>query len=407
MIAIELFGCSGGMAEGFRRAGIAFTHAFDWDADACASYAANLGHKPVQMDVRDLVSMAAAGWSPGPVQLLVADPPCTPWSKAGKRKGLADERDMLRETCELIRHLRPANFLIGNVPGLDEGPGLKALRQTIGALARFGYCIDFARLDAANFGVPQHRLRPFWFGHQEEGNCITWPAATHGPPADARQLCVVAPLKPWVACREALGHLPLEELGRPVKLRWRGDDVSRGGHRPSSADAPARTMTRNANGDGSLLTHARHPVNQLEYPSYTLTSKGDGRGAQGACDRRQHRQPGRKARASLAADPAGVVTTGENGDGNVLAWPWDRPATTVTARPGLAPPGHHDESFAVMSLPDAIVLSEKAAAILQGFPEGWRFEGKTKRSRWGQLGMAMPPPLAEAVARSLAKVLRG
>lgn len=154
-------------------------------------------------------------------------------------------------------------------------------------------------------------------------------------------------------------------------------------------------------------THPRHPVNTLDAPSYTLTSKGDGRGAQGACvlsladpegDRREHRHPGKKARASRPAEPAGVVTTRENGDGNILEWPWDRSATTVTARAGLAPPGHHDESFAVMSLPEAIVLSEKAAAILQGFPEGWVFHGATKRSRWSQLGQAMPPPLAHAVA---------
>lgn len=46
--------------------------------------------------------------------------------------------------------------------------------------------------------------------------------------------------------------------------------------------------------------------------------------------------------------------------------------------------------------------AQKAAAILQGFPDGWRFEGKTKASRWSQIGQAMPPPLAEAVARSIA-----
>lgn len=40
-------------------------------------------------------------------------------------------------------------------------------------------------------------------------------------------------------------------------------------------------------------------------------------------------------------------------------------------------------------------------ADLQGFPESWVFCGKTKRARWGQIGMATPPPLAEAVGRSI------
>ena len=41
------------------------------------------------------------------------------------------------------------------------------------------------------------------------------------------------------------------------------------------------------------------------------------------------------------------------------------------------------------------------AATLQGFPETWVFCGKTKASRSAQIGMAMPPPMAEAVARSI------
>lgn len=85
----------------------------------------------------------------------------------------------------------------------------------------------------------------------------------------------------------------------------------------------------------------------------------------------------------------------------MLEWPWSRPSTTVTSRPGLPPPGHHDENFAIMSLPDAIILSELAATVLQGFPESWVFAGDTKKARWSQIGQAMPPGLAEAVARSV------
>ncbi len=91
----------------------------------------------------------------------------------------------------------------------------------------------------------------------------------------------------------------------------------------------------------------------------------------------------------------------------VLAWPWPRPATTVTSRAGLPPPGHHDESFAIMSLPDAIILSEQAAKILQGFPEGWTIAGRTKKARWSQIGQAMPPALAHAVATSVVAQNKG
>lgn len=88
----------------------------------------------------------------------------------------------------------------------------------------------------------------------------------------------------------------------------------------------------------------------------------------------------------------------------MLEWPWERPATTVTGDARLAPPGHHEKSFLSDNRghgPNAIKLSEKAAAILQGFPDGWRFVGATKKARWAQIGMAMPPPLAEAVGRAI------
>jgi site-specific DNA-cytosine methylase len=76
---IEIFPCSGGMSEGFRRAGIEFDMAIDYDADACESHEKNLGLRPLQMDVRDFLRLVRLGWRPAKrVRLIVADPPCTP-----------------------------------------------------------------------------------------------------------------------------------------------------------------------------------------------------------------------------------------------------------------------------------------------------------------------------------------
>ena len=392
MIALELNPCSGGMAEGFRRAGITFSWAFDWDPDACASYESNLGHRPIQMDIRDLLRLVAGGWRPAErLDLLVADPPCTPWSRAGKREGLDDDRDMLRDTVALIGLLQPRCWLIGNVPGLDDGPNLGAVHGTIGRLAACSYMIDYVRLDAADFGIPQHRVRPFWFGRPRGSEPIRWPAPTHGDPAKIGHADLGDTRAPWVTCRQALEHLSLADLGAPISVRTRADGgyppseldepartvlaVPRRheNHKPSDPDAPARTLTRNTHSDGALLAHPKHPINTPDAPSYAVTTKGDGRGAQGAC---------------------------------VLEWPWERPSTTVHGDYRLAPPGHHGKSFLSDNRghgPNAIKLSERAAMILQGFPDGWHIAGKTKRARWSQIGQAMPPGLAEAVARSIAR----
>ena len=107
--------------------------------------------------------------------------------------------------------------------------------------------------------------------------------------------------------------------------------------------------------------------------------------------------------------PGRVVPSSQPGNGGAVLlshprqWPWDRPATTLQADERIAPPGHHDESF--LSGPNAIVLSERAAMRLQGFPDGWTIVGATKKSRWGQIGMAVPPALAEAVAHGVTRLL--
>jgi len=562
---IELFPCAGGMAEGFRRAGVVFDMAIELMENHCDSYEANLGHRPVQMDARDFLVMLQAGWRPPkPVRMLVADPPCTPWSRAGKRMGQDDPRDMLDGTCRIIALLRPAVYLIGNVPGLDDGPNLHIVQRTIGDLSKHGYCTaDFRRLNAANYGVPQHRHRPFWYGHQE-GPCIQWPAPTHGDPdtdASAGQLVVagVTPLIPWVTCKQALGHLSMEELGRPIKLRRRGQnslqhgsvderpartvgtsnlsdgnvllplDAPRAGKRgkpknhgtpqgqratpldhpaptqtraqhtiletpplelahpgppvstyrkrddhrvkqgdrtndpnkpsavvttkPSRAragahavmdvseftiqdrrggkeglntmDAPSKAIVRNTHGNGSVIVVSdKHPSIPSDSPATTIRGGGEGHSApqyvianpkhpnmtpdapaptMGAKQRMQGAQvlSYKPNHPPSREDEPAMTQRASSGGGatRALEWPWDRPSTTVLADERLSPPGHHSEDYAIMSTDgDGIVISEKAAAILQGFPEDWKFIGDTKKARWSQIGQAMPPPLAHPVA---------
>lgn len=493
-VDIELFSCSGGMALGFQAAGVEFDFAFEWDENHAASYKHNVGHAPICMDVHDLLRLLREGGMrfKNGVRLIVCDPPCTPWSRAGKREGTSDERDMLVPTCEIIKLLRPQAYLIGNVPGLDDGPNLGTVQKIIGSLHTHGYCTaDFARLDAANYGVPQHRIRPFWFGHLA-GPCVQWPAPTHGDPKDLlNQLTLpgVDALLPWITCGQALRHLPPEEIGRPVKLRWRSQNSDQHGsvpdkparvvgtsnlsdgnvlvegvtphkrgkkpkvdHRPTNAGAePAKTITRNTHSDGCLLVgdeiaeimgSDKHRPLEHDKPASTIGAKTRGNGAnvmeikattnhppsfvdepamtvratdgggsrvslQVSGKKGRKRDEGRVGQGNRVGDPnqprstltakASRVGAGES---HVLEWPWDRPATTVYDEDRLAPPGHHDKSF--MSNANAVVISEKAAAILQGFdPNKHVFVGETKKARWSQIGQAMPPPLARAVATSV------
>jgi site-specific DNA-cytosine methylase len=393
--ALEFFSGSGGMAEGFRRAGVEFDLAVDRDADACDAYKKNLGKRPVRVDIRDLTRLGVLGGAwPAQLALLVADPPCAPWARAGKRRGLDDPRDMLAATVDRIAQWKPLCWLIGNMPGLDDAPNAGALQRTLGRLLNHDYCMDYASLDAADYGVPQHCVRPFWFGHPIGTACIAWPMPTHG--SSRRQLQIAGiELAPLVTVRQALARLSVAELGKPIRVRMGAarhvhplSELARtggtilsgqpnncgnalalgcGDHRPSDLDAPARTLTCNTHSDGALIAHMKHPMNEPNAPSYTITRKGCGLGAQGAC---------------------------------VVTWPWDRPSTTLTTRDSVSPFGRSAARGASQSA-NAIKLSERAALIRQGFPDDWTAVGKTKAARWAQIGQAVPPQLAAAVARSV------
>jgi DNA (cytosine-5)-methyltransferase 1 len=367
MNVLELNAGAGGFALGMERAGLPISWAIDFDEDACASYQKLVGRAPLRIDLREFLRLLQTGIVRSDIDLVIADPPCTPWSRAGSRKGLADERDTLAVSFEIVKLLQPKAFLLGNIPGLEDGPNRGYLHKVMAPLYS-AYCIDFRVLDAADYGTPQHRSRPFWFGHRPLDPHIRWPSPTHGP-REQRQLGIAeaGQLVPFVSCREALAGLTDKELGKPVALRKRSCNGKQHG---SVADKPARVVGTSNLSDGNvLLLNDKHPISTADQPSRTITAKGDGRGAQGGC---------------------------------VLEWPWDRPATTVHADPRLFPSGHKPESGARAAINDrAIRLSELAAAILQGFPYGTTFAGRTKKSRWSQIGQALPPQVGEALGSAL------
>jgi len=407
---VEIFSCSGGMAEGLRRAGLQPDIAFDYDADACDSYERNLGHRPIRIDVRDLLRMTTAGWSPGSIDLLVADPPCTPWSRAGKRLGQADERDMLSVTVELIRAWRPRFALIANVPGLDDGPNWPIVQREIGGLSRDGYCVDFERIDAATVGVPQHRVRPFWFLHPMRSPHIEWPERTHAPPGE----CGAVIEWPWdrpstTVCEQDRlmppGHHTGSNLSGPnaIKLSEKAAAILQGFpdgrcrcEREQWAEEALRQRvqtdsisTKGISGEGTsspIISLGRATMGQsltdLTSTTRTKTKRTTGRTT---------------STQSAIADSASSTDRSSNGV-------HDAEATS----PSPKSIGTPTQAISPATSPARNERSETASDVCGRCGErrrSWHFAGATKRARWAQIGMAMPPPMAEAVARSIARAM--
>jgi DNA (cytosine-5)-methyltransferase 1 len=97
--------------------------------------------------------------------LAVAGLPCTPFSVAGRRGGLADPRAcVLHPVLRVLAQKKPKCVVLENVPALARHAGGRTLNLYLGCLRALGYSVSWSVLDAASFGSCQRRRRLFVVG---------------------------------------------------------------------------------------------------------------------------------------------------------------------------------------------------------------------------------------------------
>jgi DNA (cytosine-5)-methyltransferase 1 len=111
------------------------------------------------------------------IDLYVCGFPCQPFSSAGHRKGLEDDRGNVFFSClELIEKKQPKYFILENVKGLkthDKGKTWKIIWESLLGLERYGYIIKWKILNTRDYGIPQNRERIFIVGYKEKD--FEWP----------------------------------------------------------------------------------------------------------------------------------------------------------------------------------------------------------------------------------------
>lgn len=231
---ISLYTGAGGLDIGLEAAGLKPAIAVEIDSKSCATLRANQGSKlPIfEGDIHDLTSEAISettGLAPEEVDLVVGGPPCQPFSKSaywrsGDTKRLDDPRaDTLTAYLRVLRDLKPRAFLIENVHGLmfrGKDEGLRLLRNTIDAINRdtgTEYSFEVAKLNAADYGVPQTRERVFIIGARD-GTRFKFPKVTH---KDPNEICTGDNHEKWRTAWDAIGDLnDLDDPSLKVGGRW-------------------------------------------------------------------------------------------------------------------------------------------------------------------------------------------
>ena len=161
---LDLFCGAGGLSWGMDKNPYFKTMvALDFDENAANTFKKNMPYAEVVVgDITDskikenIVSLAKKTG----VNMIVGGPPCQGYSMKGKKLGLQDPRNFLfREYLDLVQRLQPDVFVIENVKGLLLSANGWFKDQIVSTIENLGYTVRFGILNAANFGVPQARER--------------------------------------------------------------------------------------------------------------------------------------------------------------------------------------------------------------------------------------------------------
>ena len=206
---LSLFAGAGGLDIGLEAAGLQTLAYLENNEDCRATLERN---RPSwkRLEPGDAVEAARTtrardlGLSVGELDVVAAGPPCQPFSSAAQwrssgRLGMADDRAAtVHATIDLVRAFQPRVLLIENVVGFlraDHGAVavLRAGLDEINRDCKTRYALDYAVVDAASYGVPQHRRRAIVVASRE-GRALSLPQPTHRD----------KPISAW----DAIGDLP-------------------------------------------------------------------------------------------------------------------------------------------------------------------------------------------------------
>jgi len=199
--SVELFTGAGGLALGLEQSGWRHKALIERNEHACSTIHLNesLGH-PLTKEWRlfaDDARMVRYSELFSDIDMVAGGPPCQPFSLGGKHRAYHDNRDMFPEAVRAVRELRPKCFVFENVKGLLRRsfasyfnyiilqltyPTLvkKPAEEWSSHLSRLerhhtgcveddlSYRVVYRLLDAADYGVPQHRHRVFIVGFRSD-----------------------------------------------------------------------------------------------------------------------------------------------------------------------------------------------------------------------------------------------
>ena len=363
--AIDLFCGAGGLSMGLEEAGFSVVASADSDPVSTETHAANIqgltwtGNLAKPSDfIRQLDE-----WGIESVDLLAGGPPCQPFSRAGtskignlvrtgNRQALDERADLWRSFFSIVDRLSPRAMLFENVPDFAQSQGGALLIALMEELRGRGYEVHVDILQAWKYRVPQHRSRLFVVGIADNGK-FEWPKPRGRRPTVGQSIADL-----------------------PVVLADTRDETQVYRGRPSSVLAKSLRKGLRGKEARQIRDHVTRAVRPDDAEIYSLLNPGDT-----YLDVPEHL---RRYRSDIFDD-------------KYVRLSFDGLSRTITAH--IAKDGY----WYIHPREDR-TLSIREAARIQTFPDRFRFAGPPS-SRYQQIGNAVPPMLASAIAASVRAAL--
>ncbi len=345
---VDLFSGCGGMTLGFsdRRfcGGFESIFAIDHDKAAADSYRINFGNHVVCGEIE--------AWASGrhkipQADIVIGGPPCQGFSLLNKSRNGDVRRALWQPYMDIVHVSGAVVFVIENVQGLLDSP---EHANIIRRAHELGFLTASALLNAADYGVPQTRIRTFILGWKK---CLS-PCVPYPPQPTNSQQPQHSGLPPWKTTKDAISDLPppvgaeIRDMAPPLNLHF-GRSPTEKSLRRYKAVPP-----------GGNRFDLQKNAPELTPDCWIRKTKG-------------------------GTDLFGRL------------W-WNRPSVTIRTEFFKPEKGRylHPEQHRP--------ITHREAARLMGFPDDFQFTGsKIEIAR--QIGNAVPPPLAGAVARHVRSLL--
>jgi DNA (cytosine-5)-methyltransferase 1 len=353
---VGLFAGCGGLDFGFKQAGFHVGWANELDADASASYKQLVGDHVVTGSLLDNMDQVPQA------DIVVGGPPCQSFSLSGLRRPDDERGKLVFAYRDVIRTVRPGAFVMENVSGITSSKidGTPLLDILCRDFESYGYQVSVHKLLATDFFVPQRRVRVLVVGQRTTD----------------KQFSILP--------REAFGSIIGISNSRAVNVSEALDDL------PQASTAPLKPYESDPHSDyaRSMRSGADGLVSLQAAPTMSKLDREFVR----------HIPPG----GNYTAIPDSIATqrimrikeTGGRTTCYGRLHP-DAPSYTINTyfnRPNVGANYHHREER---------LITPREALRLQSFPDCFTPRFRSQRSLHKQIGNAVPPLLARAVAESL------